>query len=140
MSAVLMKQAIIERAQYALGQAPASPTLKLDLYVNNYAPVATDVIGDYTLCTLAGYATVNLVAGNWVLTWNAANNTETAQYPTQTWNFTNGGQTLYGYVLQDTLSGKIWYAEQFATPYVVPAGGGQFVLTLNWTDEGCVAT
>lgn len=135
MAAVLMDAWVEFLGEALLGFTVATPTPELGLYVNNQTPTCTDLIGDYTACTLVGYAPFVLATGNWVAvdvgcvwTWT---------YPQLTTTMTTGGQTIYGYYVYDSTSGTLMWAEKEATSFPVPSGGGVYKLTISWTSKNC---
>ena len=135
MSAVLMDAAIVSRAQYILGQAPATPKPRFKLFVNNHTPACDDSPGMYTECTLAGYASLLLNPASWSCSLSSC--VETCTYPTITETFTAGGQTIYGHFVIDDLTGNLLWAELWPTPFAVPSGGGSIQIVLQWVDQQC---
>jgi hypothetical protein len=111
----------------------STPTdLFLRLYTNNRGnPQVTDTGADYTECTLAGYAAVDLAPGNWSLV--TVNGVCTATYPAVMFSFGAyaGGVTIYGAMLTNG-AGNLWMASPLDAVFPVPPGGGS--LTLNLTD------
>lgn len=97
--------------------APQDQTLIL--FQNNITPAETDVTATYTEATFTGYASKALVGANWTITEGAPSN---GAYALQTWT-SSADQTLqniYGYMVKQTTSGKIMWAERFAAgPYAI---------------------
>jgi hypothetical protein len=135
MSAVLMAELLIMRAEFTLGLTPSSPSPTLHLFVNELTPECTDSTGEYEECTLAGYAAVPLVPANWSCSQSAC--VETCTYPLITFTFTNGGETIYGHYVTDGASGPLLWAEAWTVPFAVPAAGGSVQVTLQWVDKQC---
>ncbi len=100
MSALWTNEGINHAALQFLG-VDAFSTLTLRLFVNNHTPAVTDTNGDYTECTLAGYAGVALTPGTW--TGGTAAGLADYDYPAITFTFSAyaGGTTIYGYYLKD---------------------------------------
>lgn len=136
---ILSEDLITRMAKFALGITGTLPTLELRLFVNNAALVdCTYLITDFVECTAPGYAAEALVAGDWsgALVSCAAE----WDYPQITFTLTGPGvpgQTIYGHYLVDTTAVDWWWAGLWTTPFVIPAGGGEVKVTLNWDDLKC---
>jgi len=135
MTAVLNSELISNRAAYTLGQAPPIPKPRLRLFVAAVDPTCEDSITDYEECTLAGYASVPLVPGNWSCSQAAC--VETCTYPLITFTFTAGGETIYGHFVTDDTSGGLMFSELWTTPFAVPSSGGSVQVTVQWVDQEC---
>jgi len=109
--------------------------LTLDLYINDYTPVAASTKSNFTITPIAeGLANKTLTKGNWSVATVA--NVTTATYGSQlSWTFTGDTNTIYGYVVYYGTT-CLW-AEKFAaaestydgkviklTPALVLNGGG----------------
>ena len=88
----------------------AQDDLTLKLYTNDYTPVEASTNANFTESVAAGYASVTLTKGSWVITTVAG--TTTATYAQQTFTFTAAGTSCYGYWIEDEDSTLIW-AEKF---------------------------
>lgn len=118
---------------------PALPWY-LILYSNNFVPLETSVLADFTQATFTGYSPVELTRATWqapVMVGNKA----LIQYDTvpQTWTATAGFQTIYGYVIFQGVTNTGIIAERFATPVdltLYPVVGVLPRVTLA-TDCGC---
>lgn len=119
---------------YATGGNPSGLSLYLRLFVNNFTPACTDLIGAYTECSLSGYAAIALAAGSWTDSLSAC--VYTGTYPAQTFTFTAGGQTIYGHYVTDGSSGVLW-ADLWGTPFTVPTGGGAVQVAMQFVDLQC---
>lgn len=103
---------------------------KLKLFVNNYTPVDASVAADFTEMSTLSYAEKTLTKTSWVTTEGAAGAAASAAYAAQTWTFTAGSAvTVYGYYITDVTTGKLLWAENFATPKVVQNNGDQIIIT-----------
>ena len=133
MSALWTNAGIDEAAQLWLGN-DVYDTLTLRLFVNNHTPTVTDTAGNYTECTLAGYAAVALTPGNWSGSTSAGLATYT--YPALIFTFSAyaGGSTIYGYYLQDA-DGNVILADLLSPAFAVPAGGGSVAITPTYEDQ-----
>lgn len=105
---------------------PASKNHKLRLFSNDYTPVETSVLGNFTEVTGGGYAAISLLNGSWTIT--PANDPSDAIYAEQTFTFTGtigGTGNIYGAYLEDNdgSSGVVIIAERFATPFT-PVNNG----------------
>lgn len=104
----------------------------LKLYTNNKTPAESDVHGNYTEATAAGYAAKTLVPGSW--SYALDSDDYMASYAAQDFVFT-AGETVYGYyvigkLIADGVTDVLLWAERFTdAPYVVPSGGGTIRVT-----------
>ena len=120
----------IEGETLILGQIVNQTTqtnLTLRLFVNNITINETTSISDLTECTTPGYSPITCIGANWVI--STISNITSATYPMQTFTFTatSLNTTFYGYYLTN---GVIAWAENFATPPIIPASGGTLDLTV----------
>ncbi len=100
----------------------------LRLYVNDYTPAATSVIGDFTEMSTHGYVQKTITALNWTIVTSVIG--ATAQNIEQTWTFTSEpAVTVYGYYMVDTVSGNLIYAERFPNPQTVQNAGDSIKIT-----------
>lgn len=133
---VLNNSMIDKRAKYTLDKIPATPSLKLRLFVNNHTPTYADLESDYTQCSAAGYGPQALTGSNW--TGGVSAGLADYTYPTVTFTFTaGGGQTVYGHYVTDETDNTVAWAELWDTPFAIPSGGGSVSVTLEWKDEEC---
>jgi hypothetical protein len=108
------------------GGAPAD--LFYGFYTNNYTPLHTSVIGNFTLLANTLYTAYNS-QGNFTV--GVAGGIGSAATPQQTINIT-GACTVYGYVVVDSVTAPTvaYYAEQWTTiGFTFPAGGGSITFT-----------
>lgn len=105
---------------------PANKNLMLRLYTNNYTPVDTSTLGNFTEMSGAGYSAISLTNGSWTIT--VGNDPSDAVYAEQTFTFTGAGSTIYGYYLEDNngSTGVLIWAELFATSFT-PANNGDTI-------------
>lgn len=108
---------------------PVSKNLKLRLYENNYTPVDTSTLANFTQATAPGYAAISLINGSWTIT--PANDPSDAVYAEQTFTFTGAGNTIYGYYIEDNdgTSGVLIWAELFAASFTPANNGDQIKVT-----------
>jgi hypothetical protein len=108
--------------------AGAQEDFLLKLYTNAGPPAEADVAATYTEATLAGYAAITLTHGaGWTVSTTAG--VTSAVFAAQTFSFTGGPQTINGYYLVGAVSGKLLWAEAFASAANIPAGGGSIQIT-----------
>lgn len=120
---ILMLKAILNHT------APQDQTLKL--FSNNYTPISTTVVGDFTEVTGGGYAAKTLTGTSWTVATNASNEAE-ATYAAQTFTFTGaigGSGIVYGYYVIQTTSGLLLWAERFASSFTPTTNGDSFTFT-----------
>jgi hypothetical protein len=105
---------------------PVSKDHKLRLFSNDYTPVETSVLGNFTEVTGGGYAAITLTNGSWTIT--PANDPSDAIYAEQTFTFTGpigGSGNIYGVYVEDNngSTGVVVFAERFATLFT-PVNNG----------------
>jgi hypothetical protein len=110
---------------------------KLKLYTNDYTCTETSVIGNFTECSVAGYAhktlTGTVSGGTWVV--STATNITTASYAEQEFLPTTA-TSCYGYMVTNSAGTTLIWAERFTgAPFTLPAGGGSIKVTLNITGD-----
>ena len=107
----------------------AGQDLSLRLFQNNYTPVEASIETDFTVATFTGYSSVTLTGASWTVTPGAPTS---ASYAQQTFTSTAGAQnqSIYGYYLIQTTSGKYVWGERFTDgPYVIVNNGDQIKVT-----------
>lgn len=118
---------------------PALPWY-LVLYKNNFTPLETSVLADFTEATFTGYSPEELTRATWQAPAMVANKA-LIQYGTGpiTWTATAAFQTIYGYLIFQGVTNTGIIAERFATPIdlsLYPVAGVLPRVTLA-TDCGC---
>jgi len=106
--------------------AEAADDLILELYTNVVSPAVTDVLSDYDLCALSGYAPLTLTPGDW--TTGATGGVATATFPPHTFEFDAyaGGVTIFGFCITDGV--MLLASGSYASPYEFPAIGGELTV------------
>ena len=100
----------------------------LKLYTNAGPPAEADVAASYTEPVGNGYAAITLAHGaGWTVA--TAAGVTSATFAQQTFNFTGGPMTVNGYFVVGATSGKLLWAEAFASAANIPAGGGSISIT-----------
>ena len=106
----------------ALGKVAAG-ALKLKLYTNDYTPVHTSVVADFTeMGAVQAYAEKTLATATWIAgvagtgVGSAASNKASITYPQQTFTAdgTGGAQTAYGYFITDNAETSLIGGERFS--------------------------
>ncbi len=113
--------AIAQITAFVIQGQTVPPALALGLYVNNLAPGPTFQFPAVIECSAPGYARVPLLLGNWSGT--VQNAIADFTYPPITFGITGPGnppQTVFGHFYVDTKSNEIWWAQLWATPWVIP--------------------
>ena len=109
-------------------------TLVLRLFKNNFSPANSSVLSDFTEADFTGYSAITLTGASWVTT---QADPSTATYAQQAFTGTGTAQTVYGYYITRTSSGRVWYYQRFTTPLsigsVTPAI--RITPTLNFKDS-----
>lgn len=91
--------------------------LTLKLYSNNVTPGETDTAATYTEVAGGGYADLDMVGANWVITQGAPSE---GAYPAHDFEFTgatDAPSTIYGYYVVDG-DGTLCWAERFGETVV----------------------
>ncbi len=101
--------------------------ISLRLFNNDVTPAETDTAANYTEPVGGGYAVIALSAVSW--TFATADGVSSATYNTpQTFTFTSGPETIYGYTLDDA-GGDLLWVESFKGVVNVGGGGGTITIT-----------
>lgn len=109
--------------------------LKLHLYQNNFTPLVTSVLGDFTESTFAGYSAQDLV------TWGAASVAAhvgkiQAAANTFTRSTTGASQNVYGYYVTDAASAVLEWGElDPAGPRAIINAGDTYTVTCVMQDQ-----
>lgn len=106
-------------------------TYLLDLYQNNYTPVQNSTASDFTIANFSGYSQETITRSQWTAPANVSDQaTISCTLNPFTWTCGATTNTLYGYLIRSSITGKVLWAEQFGTS-VVLTNGGLFLLNLN---------
>lgn len=138
--AVVVNNKLVEKiANLLFGRVETSGIWTVRLFVNLHFPLATDVAGNYTECSIPGYSAQILQPGEWD-GGIVAPGVVYFTYPQLTWTFDAyaGGQSIFGYYVMDD-AGDLIYSELFPSPFPVPPAGGTLPIILTWQDEQCPA-
>lgn len=113
----------------AIVNKTAGQNLVLKLFKSNTTPAEGDTEATYTEATFTGYASATLTGANWTTSGTAPTQVAYAQ---QTFTSSAGSQneSVYGYYLVQTTSGKLIFAERFSDgPYVIVNNGDAIKVT-----------
>lgn len=108
----------------------APENLILRLFQNNVTLADTVTSASFTEATFTGYSAITLTGASWGAA--SSGNPSTIAYAQQTFTSSAGSQsqTIYGYYLQQTTSGKVLFAEKFTgTPPVIQNNGDTIKVT-----------
>ncbi len=117
-----------------LKQTSGFESLLVDLYVNNYTPVASSIFSNFTIASYTGYAQLPLARATWP-TPTVSGAVAQSIYGTNPLVFavsaTGSPQTVYGYVVSGATSGTVWWAELISPSRVMQNAGDTIDLTLQ---------
>ena len=109
----------------------APEDLDIKLYSNNYTPLETSVVGDYTEVLGGGYAEILLDSTTWTIT---PGDPAVGEHPQVTWSFTGSAGLVYGYYVVRRTSGDLAWAERFTNgPYDIQTASDQIRITPRFT-------
>jgi hypothetical protein len=120
----------VYRALNAMGSGTPFGTSgwRFVIYTNNYTPLVTSVLTDFTNSgnsTYSDYQSMGWTAGA------GSGGVSDYAFASHTWNFAANslGETMYGWHF-DIYDGSLWKvaaAKLLDTPYPIPAGGGSYI-------------
>ena len=109
----------------------ASGNLTIDLYTNSWAPLDADGLAQYTkMGAVGGYAAINMTASSWSVVGGAPT---VATFPEQSWTFTASAGPVWGYIVTDTTSLGLRWAEQFPAAVTITSSGDTIRVTPKFT-------
>lgn len=112
--------------RYMLNHTVATD-VELRLYSNNHTPAESDVLGNYTQSSAAGYTAVSLPGTGWTVSTSLG--TTTGQHADQVFSYTTS-DTIYGYYVTNDAATQLLWSERFSSaPFSVPSGGGTITIT-----------
>jgi hypothetical protein len=92
---------------------------KIDLYSNNVTPAATNVIGDFTICSFGGYSQQTLSSWGSAAIVTAGLARVIHALVTFTWDGTGSPGNIYGYIVRSG-GGSLLWAERYPSAPFVP--------------------
>lgn len=87
----------------------------LRLYKNNYDPVATTTLTDFTEADFTNYVSKTLNRSDWSTPSTNGSGAGQSSVSLQSWTCGASGNTVYGYYVVGATSGKVLWAEKFGT-------------------------
>jgi hypothetical protein len=95
----------------------------LMLYVNNYTPNANTTATSFTEANFTNYTAMTLQRANWNAATIVSGEAQTSYGANpQTWTCGVTGNTVVGYWVEGSVSGKVLWAEQFAVARTLAQG------------------
>ena len=95
----------------------------LKLYQNNVTPTQDSVPASFTEANFTGYAARTLLRSGWNNAVTVSNKAESSFGSTpQSWTCGTTGNTINGYWVEGSTSGKCLWAERFSTSRVLASG------------------
>jgi hypothetical protein len=109
----------------------APEELDLKIFQNDYTPVATSAVGDFTEATFTGYADVELDSAEFSTPTTADPSVSTYSAPENFASTANqSSQDCYGYYIIRRVTGDLVWAERFTDgPYNILNDGDNFNVT-----------
>lgn len=115
MALVVPNSAELELLELMLGSYSSSNQLKCKLYKNDYTPIATSVVGDFTEATFTGYASVTIDESLWSYATVDGKAVATYDSSPMEWTVTGSPHTVYGYYVTSNDGTVLYFAEKFST-------------------------
>lgn len=102
---------------------------EVDLYQNNYTPIQSSTGSDFTIANFTGYSQQTFTRTEWTTPATVSDQafSQSTENPF-TWTCGATGNTIYGYLIRSSATGKVLWAELFATPVVLTNGA---IIELN---------
>jgi hypothetical protein len=137
MAAAVFSDAGLEYLSDVIGNLGVASAVnwRFKLFVNNYTPVVTSVIGDFTEPSNTGYA--EFTGTGWTTPASVAG-IQSSTVGNNTWTFTANAltETVYGWTFEIEDASSVWHyicAKNLSVPYLIPPGGGTTFLTFTFT-------
>ena len=89
------------------------------LYQNNYTPSGTTTATDFTEANFSNYAEKTIACSDWATPTTNVNNKAESSVSVQSWTCGTVGNTIYGYYIIGSVSGKVLWAEKFASTRIL---------------------
>ncbi len=121
MSLVTSNAGEIKMIQALLNGSPEN--LNLKLYQNNYTPLATSTVPDFSEATFTGYTQQTLTVGNWSTPTTNGSGEAVSNYTPVVFSCTGGSsQTVYGYLVVGASTSTLYWAEKFGSSRSMSSG------------------
>jgi hypothetical protein len=113
--------------------AEVAEDLYLKLFVNNLTPTKAVTAASFTEANGFGYVAFTLIKGTeWAFTPGDPSKAETAF---MTFTFTGALGMVYGYWIEGSVSGKVYWCERFTAPIAVTVTGDKVIIPVVQTCE-----
>lgn len=134
MSLVVPDTAEVIALKAFLNHTPQDEDQILRLFKNNYDPVESSVVGDFTESDFSGYVEIALAGASWTVTGGSPT---AATYAEQTFqsDADQTEQTAYGYYVVRDTGGELLWAERFPTPVAISENGDFVKVTPRITQK-----
>lgn len=114
----------------------APENLVIRLYSNNFTPIETSVVGNFTEVTGGGYTEMSLIPASWTI---ITGNPSQAEHTEITWTFTGAtgaGGNVFGYYVVRAVGGELMWAERFSNgPFEITVNGDEIKVVPRLTLE-----
>jgi hypothetical protein len=141
MAAIVIDEGLAQRMANFSGASIAKVMDRLRLYTAITPALSKDtLLAHFTQvgAGVMGYAEKVMSGADWSYAIDTANHWCVGQ-ASYVWTFTAGaGLTILGWYVLNLSGGKCFTAEQFASPVVIPTGGGSLTLTILDKYKDCV--
>jgi hypothetical protein len=106
----------------------ARPTFTLDLFKSNTTVGDASTAADFTIATFTGYAQVAIARADFGAAVAVANVGEITKTVAPVFTCTAGAaQLVYGWILRNAATGKIWAGQNFDSPRSMAAGATETI-------------
>lgn len=122
MALVVPTEGEIELLRKLIQATAETEAYVLKLYQNSYAPGPTSTATNFTEANFTNYAAVTIARSSWATPTLTGSNIAQSQVAQQSWTCGATGNTIYGYYVLGATSGKVLWAEEFATARVLAVG------------------
>jgi len=119
MALVVPDEGEIELLKKLLKNTTDTENYLMRLYQNNYTPSGTTTAIDFTEANFSNYADKTIARIDWATPTTNANNKAESSVAVQSWTCGTVGNTIYGYYIIGSVSGKVLWAEKFASTRVL---------------------
>lgn len=118
---------------HAYSQYIVDQGMEVRLYKNNYTPVITSTLGNFTAATFPGY-TPQVISGATTRlgeTGTVGQDEEVLPLVVFTRTSGAGSETIYGYYLYSSAAGDLMGAEKFIVPIVIATLGQSILISIH---------
>lgn len=118
-----------------LRNANVNDTFRYHLYSNNYTPLVSSVLADFTELAGAGYAYQNVAAAAWGVPTDDGTCANSAA-GNLTFTMTGAsGESAYGYFVTSVADGALLWSEKFAAVVDMSVAGRSCVVTPSYNNQ-----